>query len=82
MVQLGETGGTYVIAVEIIKACVTALAETLLLFPLGFDENNTPRGFNACESLKNRWQVRARRMKQGGVGKYHHIKAAHWQSEA
>src|SRR5271154_4045165 len=52
MADLYETGCGDVIApgVEIEEAGIAIVAKPSSLFPLGFEENSTPRGFNALNS--------------------------------
>ena len=61
MAQLHETGRGGVTAprVEIEEAGIAIVAQASSLFPLGFEENRTPRAFNALNSsrrtLGNSW---------------------------
>jgi hypothetical protein len=61
MAHLHEAGRSDVIApgVEIEEAGIAIVAQALLVVPLGFEENSTPRGFNVLNSssrtLGNSW---------------------------
>ena len=61
MLHLLEAGRGDVIApsIQIEEASVAIVGKALLVFPLGFEENSTPRGFNVWNSssrtLGNSW---------------------------